>query len=201
VKQDPEAARRFVETVADPAQRAKLILVLADGLARTDHDGALAWAAGMQDENEREIAISAVLYRISLTDPSEAVRSSQRLQMPPDDSVLENLAQRWAERDFPAAMQWADSLAPGEQRNRIHARAAFVQAQTSPEIAAQSVVDQMPPGLAREEALISVLHQWALRDISAAERWVEEQPPSPLKVRAAAEIDAIARTKAGAPPE
>jgi hypothetical protein len=121
--------------------------------------------------------------------------------MPPDDPVLENLAQRWAEKDLAAAIQWADSLAPGEQRDRIIARAAFIQAQTSAETAAQSIVDRMSPGLAREEALISVLHQWALQDVSAAERWVEEQPSGPLKIRAAAEIDAISRTKTGSLPD
>ncbi|HEU5133710.1 MAG TPA: hypothetical protein VFU13_01080 [Steroidobacteraceae bacterium] len=190
---DPAAGRRFLETVDNAQQRVRLLHVLGAGLAKTDPDGALAWAEGLPDAVERDAAMSVVLTQISLTDPGKAVALRHESQPSADDALLENLTQRWAERDLTSALQWADSLPPGEQRDRANSRAAFVQAQTSPETAAQLIVDRMSSGPAREEALISVLHQWALKDFTAAARWTEDLPPGPMKVRAVAEMNVVSQ--------
>ncbi len=194
-KEDPAAARRIVESTGASSQRARLVQILAIALARADRRDALEWAAAIPDAVEREDATSVVLTEISMTEPSEAVRLRQDAGRAADDPVLENLVQRWAEKDLTEALQWADSLPPGEQRDRVHARAAFIQSQTSPESAANLIVNRMSSNQAQEEALISVLHQWAKLDVDSAERWIEKLPAGALQVRATAELNAIARTQ------
>lgn len=197
VDQDFDAARDLIDAVISPSQRVRMRQILATRLAKKDRLRALAWVSSLQDAGEREDAMSVVLGEISMTDPAAAVRMRQDSQTPANDPVLENLAQRWAERDLPAALQWADSLPAGEQRDRVTARAAFIQAQTSPEAAATLIVDRMSAGLAQEEALISVLHQWAQRDIEGAQSWVEKLSSEPVRTRAAAEISATSRARTG----
>ena len=54
------------------------------------------------------------------------------------------------------------------------------------------VVEQIPPGSIQTEAVISVLHQWFLRDMAGAAAWVDQFPAGDLKVRAENEMSGIA---------
>lgn len=193
--QDPAAARRIVETVTSTPHRARLLQLLGTALARADRADALSWATAIPDRFEREEATAVVLAEISLTDPGQAVRLRQDTIPPADDAVLQDLVQRWAEKDLATTLDWAASLPPGEQRDRVHARIAYVQSQSSPESAASLIVERMSPGQAREEALVSVLHQWARIDSAAARRWIQELPTGALQDRAAAEVDAAAPSR------
>lgn len=196
--QDFYAALDLIEAVGSPAQRARMRQILGAGLARKDRGRALAWVSSLQDAVEREDAMAVVLGEISMTDPAAAVRLRQEASLPAgDDPVLENLTQRWAESDLHSALQWADSLPPGDQRDHVTARAAYVQAQASPEAAATLIMDRMSPGLAQEEALISVLHQWAQRDLGAAQIWVKQMTPGPVRVRAGVELAAMVKLRTG----
>lgn len=48
---------------------------------------------------------------------------------------------------------------------------------------------------------MAVLHQWALRDLPAAERWVARFPEGDLRTRALNELEGIAKYQsAGQPP-
>jgi hypothetical protein len=104
---------------------------------------------------------------------------------------LAALAQRWAEKDFAAALDWALTRA-GEQRNQLIARLAFIQSQTSPIEADTLAVQNIPPGEAQTEAVMAVLHQWGLRDLPAAQQWVAQFPDSDLRTRAINELAGIA---------
>ena len=105
------------------------------------------------------------------------------------------LAERWAEKDFPAALDWALSRAASEQRDLLIARVAYVQSQTSPLEAATLVVEKIPAGRTQTEAAIAVLSQWAKRDLSAAGQWAARFPEGELRSRAYSELGSIARFK------
>ena len=108
---------------------------------------------------------------------------------------LEAVAERWAEKDFPAALNWALSRAASEQRDRLIARVAYVQSQTSPLEAATLVVEKIPVGRAQTEAAIAVLSQWALSDMDAAGQWGARFPEGDLRSRAYSELGNVARIK------
>lgn len=193
---DPAAAARIVNSIADADLRSRLLRIVARNWAEREPSEALDWARMLAGAEERDTAVAEIFSHISASDPAEAVRLRQWFSSEQAvDSELANLAQRWAEQDLPAALQWADSLGVDEQRNLIIARAAFVQAQRSPVEATRWVTSRIPEGPARTEVLISVLHQWAQRDAAAAADWASQLPPGPLHDRAAAELEAITSTR------
>ena len=104
--------------------------------------------------------------------------------------VVENLVQQWAGQDFVAA--WINEQPAGEQRDQMVARLAYVQSQTEPAAAADLVAGQIPTGPIQNEATISVLHQWATRDMASATVWVNRFPPGALRDRAEAELQGVA---------
>jgi len=106
--------------------------------------------------------------------------------------MLGNLAQQWAERDLPSAISWAGNYPPGENRDNLFARIAFAESQTSPANAAQMVVEQISPGSTQQEAAMSILHQWALQDMTRALAWAEQFPAGELYDRAIIELAGIA---------
>lgn len=189
---DPVSVLLFVDSIADPETRAPLVRAVASRWARRDPQQALDWARSLAVEDDRDTALTQIFSQIAESDPAEAVRLRQTyVNDLPIDPELENLVQRWAEKNFVAALQWSDSLPLGEQRDLVVARAAFVQAQQSPADAIQLVMDRMTEGPAQTEMLISVLHQWALRDYAAASTWAAQLPPSALSDRAALELAAV----------
>ena len=150
-------------------------------------------AAQISDAAEREKILIAACLNWAERDPRDALRLARELGLDEvSNALLEDILQKWADTDFPAALAWANHAAAGEQRDHLMTRLAFVRSQTQPDAAAKLVVEQIPPGPAQAEAGISVLHQWALRDFKGAWAWVDRFPRD-LQDRARAELAAVAR--------
>jgi hypothetical protein len=109
--------------------------------------------------------------------------------------LLESLVAQWATHDLQASHQWVLQQQSGEWRDGLMARIAFVGSQSDPVAAAQIVVQEMTPGQRQTEAAISVLHQWALRDLNAAAAWAHTFPEGPLRKRAMDEIEGIRKVR------
>ena len=194
VRADPLAAALFAETNSSGDTHDQLMHRVAQLWAATDSPGALNWAATLSNADERDGILTDVCLQVAASDPAKAVKI--RSQFVTDDKPntgLEVLTQRWGEKDFSAALDWALSRAVGEQRDLIIARLAFVQSQTSPIEAATLVVEKILSGGAQTEAVMSVLHQWASRDLEAAAKWVEFFPEGELRSRAINELEGLAK--------
>jgi hypothetical protein len=150
-------------------------------------------AAQIENADERYNVLLDACARWADYDPAEAISWIRQLGLNQTSSApIEQIIQKWAAADFPAALNWANREPAGEQRELVMERLAFVHAQNQPSAAARLVVEQIPPGPIQIEATISVLHQWALSDFSGASAWVDRFP-SELQGRARAELDGIAR--------
>jgi hypothetical protein len=188
----PVAASLIERITAAGDLREAALRQVAQNWSAQNPSAALAWAAALIDTTEREAALTDVCLQVARENPAEAIQ--MRAQYAPDNSpnpALENLAQQWAGKDFSAALAWTLAHPPGEQRDQMIARVAFVQAQTAPLEAANLVVDQMSPGPAQTEAVMSVLHQWGLQDLPAATAWAEQFPEGPVRDRAILELAGI----------
>jgi hypothetical protein len=195
VRADPLAAARFAETNDLGGTHDLVLHRVAQLWAARDTSAALDWAATLGNARERDEILNDVFLQIAESDPAEAVRTRRRYVTDEKPNAgLEALAQRWAEKDFPAALDWALSGAAGEQRNQLIARLAYVQSQTAPFEAATLAVENVPAGRVQTEAVMAVLHQWALRDLTAAEQWAEGFPEGDLRTRAVNELNGIARS-------
>ena len=112
-----------------------------------------------------------------------------------NDAVLNNLAKQWAGTDLMTAYNWIAAQPSGDQRDALVTGMTFIWSQTEPANAAQFVTLQMSPGSAQDEAILMVLHQWALVDPTGADAWAQQFPESPLRDRALNELSGIARYK------
>ncbi len=125
-------------------------------------------------------------------DPLAAMEMALANQLQKVDSgLLTSLVGQWALHDFDGAHAWIKTQEIGDWRNDMLARLAYLRAQTDPLAAARLAVAEISPGPARDEAMISVLHQWALRDPETAKAWADSFRDDRLKTRALAEIQGL----------
>ena len=80
---------------------------------------------------------------------------------------------------------------PGNERDRLISRVAFTRSKEDAAEAAKLVAEWISPGDAQNEAAISVLHQWALRDPKGALSWAQLFPEN-LRDRALQEVEVMA---------
>jgi hypothetical protein len=160
--------------------------------AGKDPESALAWGGQQPDNQERKEVLADACFQIARTDPRRAVMLAEQFHLNPE-AVVENLVQQWAAKDLTAAYNWIAAQPADAQRNALVTGLTFVWSQSEPLNAAQFVVQQMAPGPAQDEAIIMVLHQWALTDRAAAEAWVQQFPESPLRNRALNELAGLAQ--------
>jgi hypothetical protein len=66
-----------------------------------------------------------------------------------------------------------------------------VESKTDPKDAANLVAEQIPPGRIQDEAAISVIYQWALKDPEAAMNWAQSFPVGTLHDRAVNEVQNV----------
>jgi len=148
---------------------------------------ALAWLRSAAAGEARDIVVEIVCARVAESNPAEAVSLAERYSGG-CSNLLENLVHQWAEQNEPAARAYAINKPAGEERDRLLGRVALTRSKDNPAEAARLVVEWISPGQLQNEAAISVLHQWALRDPNAAQAWAQLFPNEGLRNRALAEV-------------
>jgi hypothetical protein len=169
--------------------RRELMARLRDWAAR-DLNGALAYVSQMPEGDERDAAMQAVCFGLAQKNPARAVELAQSLDQP--QAVMEDIVQQWATTDLKSALVWANDQPAGDQRDQFFARTTFILSQTDPSDAASLVMEQISPGAAQDEAIMTVINQWANKDLKAAASWVQTFPDNPLRERALNELQGVA---------
>lgn len=160
--------------------------------AAKDADAALAAAMKLPAGDNRNEALAAVCFGLAEIDPAAAVKTAKSLHL--DDqpgAVLENLIQQWATSDTSSALDWANSQPAGTQRDGLTMRIAYVMSQSDPSAAANLVLSQIMPGSTQDEAIMTVLNQWANQNLTAAANWSKALSTGPLQERALNELVGI----------
>lgn len=189
---NPAAAGRLAEATPPDAGRNDVLRGVAQAWAGQDPAGALAWAAQLPDTDEQRMTLANVVFQMAQSDPAKAVDAAQQYDLNEGlYDVLPSLAVQWADKDLAAALAWAGNQPAGEQRDQLMARIAFVESQNAPAEAGARVLSEIPPGTVQDEAVLTVLHQWSLKDMAGALAWVQRFPEIPLKERALAELAVV----------
>jgi hypothetical protein len=157
---------------------------------------ALAWLMNAAAGPQRDAVAEITCAQVAETDPARAAELAERYAGG-NSNLLENLVFQWSDRNEPEARAYALKKPAGEERDRLLARVALSRAKTEPAEAAKFVVAEMSPGETQNEAVMSVLHQWALREPYQALAWVQLFPESDLRSRALTEIENILRKSSG----
>ena len=187
---DPAFALAHAFTLGDRSERESSVRDLLSAWAARDAEAALSWVSMLENSAARRSARSTVCLAVAEEDPRRAVTlalADGADQDGDDLGLLESLTMQWCEKECTSAVDWAREQPPGEWRERLLSRASFVLSKSDP-AAAANVVSGLEPGTVQDEAAMAVLHQWALKDSSAALRWAETFPESNLRDRALAEI-------------
>jgi hypothetical protein len=165
--------------------------------ASKDPEGALAAAMALPEGDERYEALAAVCSGVAQADPADAVKLAQSLHLDQQPAVMEDLVQQWASADVTSSLAWAREQPAGTPRDEFTTRIAFVMSQSDPSDAATLVMNQIPPGPAQDEAVMTVLHQWANRNFVAAANWAKGTPTGPLQERIINELNGILEYQQG----
>ena len=104
------------------------------------------------------------------------------------------LFQRWAAADFEGAEDFTDRLPAGGAREALLGLLAMEAMRIDPGQAAAIAMGEMSPGESQTEAVISIVHQWAIKDHAAASTWVAGFPVGELRERAKGEIAGVAQS-------
>lgn len=193
VRNHPEAAARFAESLEAGGMREEALRLVTQGWTEQDPASTERWATQLSDQSERASVLGDMCFEIAQTNAAQAMFKAEQYGLgATSGNMLENLLQQWGGQDFYSAANWAKQQPEGEQRDQMLSRLAIVQSATAPAEAVQLVVDQIPPGPVQTEAAISVLHQWALHDLEGARSWAELFPAGPVRDRANTELANIA---------
>jgi cytoskeletal protein RodZ len=203
VKIDPAAAAAFAQTPGLENWRSEIMRVVAQSWADKNPAAAIGWATQLANSTEHDAAISYISLKAGESDPAWGVQALENNGAGSYQSAaLENLAQRWAEKDFAAASAWVANQPAGEDRDRLVARIALAQSMTDPASAARTIVEQMSAGTAQKDAALMVLNQWARQDLPGATSWVNKFPEGDLFNQANQILSGVAayQTKSKATP-
>lgn len=195
VQADPRAAVKFMEELPPGVARDSLRNRIAQLWAAQDPAAALAWAKQLPDAGERSQILGLVFVQMAQTDPHQAAEEARNLDLGTSNSgMFQAIVAQWSAKDPASAEQWVRALSVGEQRDLLMERVAFAESKSDPSSAARLVLDQIPAGNVQDEAVMAVLHQWALRDFNGASAWVASFPQTlGILPRAKAELDGIAQ--------
>ena len=186
---DPAESLARAFALGKSSERDVLVRELLSTWASRDAEAALDWVSSLEDAAARRTARATVCLSLAEEDPRHAVTLALAHGADEDDDsgLLECLTMQWCEKESGAALDWALTQPRGEWQDRLVARASFVLSKSDP-VRAGSLVSGLEPGVLQEEAAMAVLHQWALKDPSAALEWAEGFPEPALRERALAEI-------------
>ena len=186
---DPTATLARAFALEKGNGRECLVRDLLSAWAARDAEAALSWISSLEDPSARRSARSTVCLAVAEKDPRQAVVLALAHGADEDDDrgLLEGLTMQWCEKESEAALDWAITQPPGEWRNRLVAGASFVVSKLDP-VRAAHLVSELEPGTLQDEAAMAVLHQWALKDSSAALEWAEAFSEPAFRERALAEI-------------
>jgi hypothetical protein len=162
---------------------ADVVLHAVDFVARQDY------TIGSIESN---LARRAACLSLSQTNPAAAIeRCSQNDADAEGQADFEGMFLAWAQSDLLAAGKWLDAQPANVRLDALRHRYVYVLARTDPPQALRMTGEVLTVPEARDEAMLTILHQWALQDLYAARQWVENDAPEELKTRTLAEIEGL----------
>lgn len=195
VAQEPSAAGHLALAWEKGPLRDELLAQVIQLWTEQDVGGALTWLTSLLDAADRRAAAAVMVNTVARSDRAGALDLVRYLEVGLDDGSAERMAQLWTEEEPQAAVDWVIRQPAGAVRDRLLARIVHVRAQQDPADAARLVANEFAPGNVRDQATLTVVRQWALRDALSASAWVDAFPAGPLRESAVAELRTVSRTQ------
>jgi hypothetical protein len=180
-KTDPAGALKLVAENFNRRDAANAYSNVFSAWAENQFDAALAAALALEDPQVRARALQATLNKRVDIDPHgvlEVVKAARNADL--RWSVADRAMERWLERDFTAAREYALTLPAGELRQAMLQSVARDMTRRDPADAltwVQAITNESD----RDEALQSLFSTWAGRDSTAALAAAKNLPEGQLR--------------------
>ena len=187
-KTDPAAALKLVADNFNRREAANAYSNVFAAWAENNYDAALTAALAIEDPQIRTRALQATLGKRVDADPRgvlEVVKTSRSQDL--RWNVADRAMERWLERDFTAARDYALTLPAGELRQAMLQSVAREMTRRDPADAltwVQAITNESD----RDEALESLFSTWAGRDSAAALAAAKALPEGQLRSTALSQM-------------
>lgn len=191
---NPRATAAYLDAAQLGGNRELLLGRFAQLWSAGDPVAALQWAVSRDDVGEQEFLSGTVYLKWAETDPASAVAAAEKVRIlgPTRTDVMRNLVSQWAGQDLASSLSWVKARPVDDQRSQLIGQVAIRLAETSPVEAIALVQEDIAPGNRQREAILAVLHQWAIHDLPAAKAWASHFPADEvMRIKIRNELDAI----------
>ncbi len=191
IESDPQQAVKLVTSRTDAKLRTQLANSLASSWAGRDPPAAAAWIAQLPEGALRQQAWEGLKTQLMVDDP-EAVAEFALTLFPSGSArsdALRSVAKLWT-RSGPddEAMQWANQLPAGTERDAFYSGACDNLAFAQPEEAAR-LAGLMSPGEEQNDVVQKIARFWAFfGDTEQALAWGTKLPDGPARDAAFVQI-------------
>lgn len=142
--------------------------------------GAIAWSLALPDGVDRNVAIHAIAYAASRTNPKQALEFILELPGRDQSRAAIEILQPWAASNPSSATTWAASFPEGDLQEIALRTTVGTWAGREP-IAAAEWIEKLPTGSNKEQAIGAYAVALAEADPAAAVRWAEMLPDGELR--------------------
>ncbi|HEY1123355.1 MAG TPA: hypothetical protein VGE67_17200 [Haloferula sp.] len=187
-KRNVPAAAELARDLEPWAQRQQALLLVANAWADSDPEAGARWCRSLGNAEEQLHCLRALCNRLAIADPARAMALVEANGEADTKALAQDIMQHWPRKDLKAAMAWVENRQDPEARDSLWNHVALSLAEIDPKQAANLAAERITSEKIQDEAVISVVHQWMLKDRNAAAEWVELFPEGPLRERAKGEL-------------
>jgi len=182
---DPSAAAAAAQTL--PSQmRTSIYQTIVEAWAQKDPVAALTWAQSLPQGTDQRDVLSSVMSTMASDDPQSAASRLDVVPTSQRSTLINDVASAWADRDAPAALDWAGNLSGAERTSALNMILNNV-AGNDPASAAAYV--QSHPDTAKLNGVAgSIATQWAESDPAAALAWAQSLPSGRIQTEALSDV-------------
>lgn len=193
---DPEAAAAWIARQRGTSGYPRLLATVARTWADDNETAAIAWARGLDPEEDRSNALAAIATTMASHEPVVALELSEEANRP---GLSYDVLRTWAQRDPEMAARWAKCLSNDEERTSAVTEVALAWAPADSLAAAGLLLDAAPGHEKFDQTLVAVISRADAADLPGLRQWIDTFPKGHLKDLSRAELTRIERLLPSAP--
>jgi hypothetical protein len=172
----------------DP-QRRHFQELLLDCWMKTNLPAAFDWSCQLTDTNSRQLALAEILPALVAENPTNTLARLNDLTPAPDDQTYRLFFQRWAATDPVSALEQRRQTPGGDADDSLLSAILTVWGEQQPAPAlnwleSQPDSESLPAGTWRDTQIVTLLDNWAAKDLEAATTACRQLPDGMAKDKA-----------------
>ena len=150
---------------------------------------AVKWARELPETDLRTGTLITIAYEAARTEPVEALRLASEVSADETrNDLISHTARQWAAHAPEEAVRWASQIADTGLRERVVASIASTWGEVDPFAAATLALNSLTPGRNQDDAVVSIVQQWAQKSPDEAAAWVIGFPAGTVQNTALTEL-------------